>query len=59
MKNFKIIRSEMSLDESIVKRGDKWVVMNKDKTKVLGTHDSEKKAQAQLAAIEISKKSSK
>jgi len=29
--------------------------MNKAKTKVLGTHDSEEKAKKQLAAIEINK----
>jgi hypothetical protein len=44
------------LYESIVKRNDEYVVMNSDKTKVLGKHDTEKKAKAQLAAIEISKK---
>ena len=44
------------LFESIVKRGDEYVVMNSKKTKVLGKHKSKKKANAQLAAIEISKK---
>ena len=43
-------------NESIVKRGEQWLVMNSDKTRVLGKHESEKKAKAQLAAIEISKK---
>jgi len=50
MKSFK-----QYISETIVKKDGKWVVMNKDKTKVLGTHDTEKEAQAQLAAIEISK----
>lgn len=45
-----------NLNESIVKRGEHWLVMNSDKTRVLGKHESEKKAKAQLAAIEISKK---
>ena len=50
MKSFK-----QYISETIVKKDGKWVVMNKDKTKVLGTHDTEKEAQAQLAAIEIAK----
>lgn len=44
------------LQEHIEKRGDEWVVLNKDKTKVLGTHPSKEKALAQLRAIEINKK---
>lgn len=47
--------AEDTVNETIVKRDGKWLVMNKAKTKVLGTHDTEKKAKAQLAAIEISK----
>jgi hypothetical protein len=43
------------LNEVIVKRGDKWLVMNKAKTKTLGTHDTEAAAKKQLAAIEINK----
>lgn len=39
----------------IKKRGDKWVVMNKNGTKVLGTHDSKAKAERQLRAIEANK----
>ena len=44
-----------NLDETIVKKGSKWAVMNKDKTKTLGTHDNKEDALDQLAAIEISK----
>jgi len=40
--------------ETIEKSGDKWVVKSK-KGKTLGTHESEAKAKAQLAAIEINK----
>ena len=43
------------LCESIVKRGNKWLVRNKDKTKTLGTHDTKQDAEKQLAAIEINK----
>lgn len=43
------------LKETIVKRGKKFVVMNKAKTKVLGKHSTKKAARKQLAAIEISK----
>ena len=39
--------------------GKKWVVKDSKGTKVLGTHGSQKEAQAQLAAIEISKKKRK
>ena len=39
--------------------GKKWVVKDSNGTKVLGTHGSQKEAQAQLAAIEISKKKRK
>jgi hypothetical protein len=49
MKQFK------DLDEHVVKRGDKWVVTNKDGTKTLGTHDSRESAVKQLQAIEASK----
>lgn len=42
--------------EMIRHEGDKWKVYTKDGKKLLGTHDTEKEAQAQLAAIEISKK---
>lgn len=49
MKTFK------HLIESIRKRDGGFVVTNKAGTKVLGKHESYKKAKAQLAAIEISK----
>ena len=42
------------IKEVISKSGDKWAVKSK-KGKTLGTHDSETKAKAQLAAIEASK----
>ena len=61
-KNYIAITSDqwkkiMGLDETIVKSGDKWKVMNKDKSRTLGTHDSKKMALKQLAAVEISKAS--
>jgi len=43
----------------ISQQGKKWVVKDSTGTKVLGTHPSKEKAQAQLAAIEISKKKRK
>ena len=45
-----------TISEHIEHKDGKWIVTNKSGTKVLGTHDSEKQAQKQLAAIEISKK---
>ena len=42
--------------EHIEKRGNEWVVLNKDRTKVLGTHSSKKDAVDQLQAIEINKR---
>lgn len=47
------------LNEVIDKEGSKYVVKSEDRSKKLGTHDSKKKAQAQLAAIEISKQKAK
>lgn len=38
----------------ITKEGSKWVVKSTT-GKVLGKHDTKKKAEAQLAAVEISK----
>lgn len=43
------------LVEYVRKRGNKWQVMNKDGTKVLGTHPSKEKAENQLRAIEANK----
>jgi len=43
------------LKETIVKRGKKYIVMNKAETKVLGKHETRKSANRQLAAIEINK----
>lgn len=40
----------------IKRRGAKFVVMDSTGKKVLGVHDSEQQAQAQLAAIEANKK---
>ena len=51
MRNFKRF-----LKEGIKKRGDNFVVTNSSGDKVLGTHDTRKKALKQLAAVEISKK---
>ncbi len=42
MKKFK------QLLETIVKRNDEFIVMNKEKTKTLGTHDTLKKAKKQF-----------
>jgi len=44
------------LSEGIKKRGDNFVVTDSSGDKVLGTHDTRKKALKQLAAVEISKK---
>lgn len=41
--------------EYVEKRGDKWVVLNHERTKVLGTHDSKEEAERQLRAIEANK----
>lgn len=46
------------LKETIVKRGKKYIVMNKAETKVLGKHETRKSANRQLAAIEINKERS-
>ena len=39
----------------IEKRGSKWVLLTKDRSRVLGTHDSKADAEAQERAIEASK----
>lgn len=41
--------------DHIEKRGDKWVVLNQDRTKVLGEHDDKESAVKQLQAIEAHK----
>jgi len=47
--------SPTNLIESIVKRGDRYLVTNKEKSKVLGKHSTRGQALKQLAAIEASK----
>lgn len=47
--------SSAKLIEHVKKSGDEWVVTNKAGDKILGKHPSKKEANAQLAAIEISK----
>jgi hypothetical protein len=42
----------------IRKQGNRWQVVSKD-GKVLGTHDTKKEAEAQLAAVEANKKRKK
>jgi len=46
------------ISEVIARRGSDYVVMDKNRSKVLGVHNSKDKAQRQLAAIEISKQKS-
>lgn len=43
------------LCEFVEHRGNKWVVVDHTRTKVLGTHDTEEEANAQLRAIEANK----
>jgi hypothetical protein len=45
-----------NISETIVKRDDKWVLMNKAGTKVLGTHPSREAALKQERAIQVSKR---
>ena len=47
--------SESVVQETIARRGNQWIVMNRNQTKVLGVHGSKEKAQRQLTAIEINK----
>ena len=50
------VNTELELLNEVIKHKDgKWVVMNKEQTKVLGTHPSKSKAVAQLRAIEAHK----
>lgn len=42
----------------IRKQGNRWQVVSKD-GKVLGTHDTKKEAEAQMAAVEANKKRKK
>lgn len=55
LSSFKAFQELNELNEHIVKRDNSWVVMNKDKTKVLGTHSDHSDAVKQLQAIEIAK----
>lgn len=43
------------LEEHIVKSGDKWKVISKDRTKELGTYDSKEEAIKRLKQIEYFK----
>lgn len=43
------------LCEFVEHRGNKWVVVDHTRTKVLGTHDTEEEANKQLRAIEANK----
>lgn len=45
----------VKLDEHVKKRGNKWVVTNKNGTKTLGKHDSREDAVKQLQTIEANK----
>lgn len=40
---------------AIHKRGSKWIVTTEDGRRIIGTHDTKKEAEDQLAAIEIAK----
>jgi len=46
---------KFSVNEIIRKEGGKYVVRTRDRKRKLGTHKTRKKAEKQLAAIEISK----
>ena len=43
------------LCEFVERRGNKWVVVDHTRKKVLGTHDTKKDANVQLRAIEANK----
>jgi len=54
-REFKVIEFDNEIKEFIVqKRGDKWVLVSPSTGKVLGTHDSKEKAEAQERAIKSS-----
>jgi len=48
-------RAPVVVQKKIEQRGDQWCVLDADGEKVLGCHDSEAKAKAQLAAVESNK----
>lgn len=43
------------LCEFVERRGNKWVVVTHDRSKILGTHDTKEGADRQLRAIEANK----
>lgn len=45
----------VKLREFVEKRGNKWVVLDHTRKKVLGTHDTKSDANRQLRAIEANK----
>lgn len=51
-------KSVESITEHVEKRGDKWVVMNHDRTKELGEYDSKEAADKRLRQIEYFKRNS-
>ena len=57
MIKFSDVYLNLVLIEKIIERDGKWIVTNKNGTKILGTHDNKKDALSQLRAIEISKHS--
>jgi hypothetical protein len=54
-----LTEENLMLSEKIVKRGDKWLVMDSEGKKTLGTHDTKKAAEKQLTAIHISQSKGK
>lgn len=52
---WKSLKEQNELLETIVKRGDQWVLMNKAGTKVLGKHSTKGGALKQERAIQVSK----
>jgi len=37
---------------SLIKKGDKWIVRNKETNEIKGTHDSQEKAKAQIRLLQ-------